>query len=377
MEFRCEKYDLSRAVSAASRAASNRSPLPVLEGVLIDAHDDIVLTGYDTITTIRSKISGEVVEPGSIVVNAKMIASIVRKLSDSEVTIKTKANNTVCIKNGSSVFNIKGLDADSFPQRSETISENVISIGQKSLKGLLEQTLFATSTDEARPILNGILIESSANEVKAVALDGFRLAASVAKLDNQPDIKIEEWPAVKFVISGKMASYLLSVLGNDGQAKLYQTQNHNVVCETETETIISSSIDGEFLNYNAVIPSDCDNTFSLNSSELRDSLERAVLISSGDGRMIPATLLYGTGDNDSHTLSIDIRSATGTFHDDIEINNAIGSLDSDYNPKFFLDVLKVIPNENILIKVNERGFCCITSENESDFLYLVLPTRRG
>ena len=175
MKFSCEKALLLGAVSTASRAVAVKSSIPALEGILIEAGEQLRLTGYNLETGIRAAVPAEIREKGSLVLSARLFGEIIRKMPD-DVVVFTSENYMVNIKCGLSEFNILGTDPEEFPELPSVEEQNGLTIGQPVLRSMIAQTLFAVSDNESRPVHTGSLFEVDESGLTVVSVDGNRLA---------------------------------------------------------------------------------------------------------------------------------------------------------------------------------------------------------
>ena len=172
MKFSCEKHVLQSAVAIASRAAASKSPNPALEGILISAGSNLCITGYDLKKGIYTHVEADVDQAGEIVVNARLFGEMIRRMPDGIVSFSADASNSVNLKCGRSEFNFIGISAEDFPEISAVDSVNNISLPQKILKSMINQTIFAVSDNEVRPIYTGTLFEINEDELTFFSVDG-------------------------------------------------------------------------------------------------------------------------------------------------------------------------------------------------------------
>ena len=184
MKFSCEKYLLQSACGIASRAAAGKSPIPALEGLLLQASDRLTVTGYDLKKGIYTQLEAEVKEQGSVVVGARLFGEMIRRLPDGIVTISTDINNNVNVKCGKSEFNFMGISPEDYPEMPVVDGVNNIALPQKILGSMINQTIFAVADNDMRPIYTGTLFDIEGEELTLVAVDGYRLAKRSEKLES-------------------------------------------------------------------------------------------------------------------------------------------------------------------------------------------------
>ena len=366
MKIVCSKDKLSNAISHAQRAVSIRSTLALLDGILFVAKEDkIKLTGYDLETGIEALLPGDIIREGSTILNARMLSEIVKKLPEDIVSIDVDEKNVATINSGNSKFKIKGMDSSDYPQLPDVDASEKVVVSQKLLRDMIGQTLFAVSTDESRPAFNGILFNSSGNNLELAAVDGFRLALRSEKVEeNLPDSKI--------LIPGKALRHIQAILADSGEVVLYKTQN-NIKFEIDDVVLVSRLIQQEFMNYSSILPESYSTAIELNTREFYEAVERANLILPSQDRRFPMSL-----EIDDKDVKITATTEVGNLNDEVSIISFEGKeIDIDFNPKYFLDAFKVIEDESVRLEFNGPvGPCVIKPIEGNAFSYLVLPLRK-
>lgn len=367
MRIICSRDKLQTAISYAQRTVSVRSTLALLDGILFVAKEDkITLTGYDLETGIENKLPGDIIKEGSIVINARMLNDIVRKLPEDIVTITTDEHHIATIESGNSKFQIKGMSSEDYPQLPEVDASDRVVIPQKLLKNMIEQTIFAVSKDESRPAFNGILFNSNEDVLELAAVDGFRLALRTETLEN-------ELPTAKILIPGKALNHVQSILAEQGDVAIYTTQNH-IKFDMGDVILISRLIQQDFMNYRGILPKSYATRIVVNTQEFYEAVDRANLILPSEDRRFPMTLNIDNND----AMKISATTDVGNLNDQVEITEFEGdSLEIDFNPRYFIDALKVIDDEMVSIEFNGPvGPSVIKPVEGNAFSYLVLPLRR-
>lgn len=367
MKLVCSKNLLNDAISMAQKAIATRSTLPILDGLLFEAEkDSLTITGYDLETGIECKVDTDVLREGKVVLNAKMIGDIVRKLPEDLVNIEVEDNFLIKITSGKAKFRIKGMEASDYPKIPIVEEAQQLEVSQKALKDMILQTIFATSTDENRPILNGIKVISEGKRLELVAIDGFRLAIRREDFEN-------ELPGMSFIVPAKAMQEVASILDpTDKPVKVYPSHNH-ILFDTGSVKLVSRLLQGDYMDYHKVVPSEVKSKIVLNAKEMLKAIDRASLVINVDQRRFPFTLKS----EDQRTLSISSQTDIGEVHEEISIELSGENVDADYNPKYFIDALRNIPDENIILEFSGTfGPCLIKPSEGENFLYLVLPLRR-
>lgn len=365
MKLVCQANEFKTAVLNCQRAVAIRSTMPILDGILIEVEDDIQMTGYDMEIGITCRVPAEVISTGRIVITAKMLSEIVRKLPDETVSIEVDAQEQVTIESGKSVFKIKGRAADTFPVVPVVEKENELSMSQKVLKNMIRQTIFAVSTDESRRNLNGALLKCEGTTIEMVAIDGFRLAL-------RREVSAVELKPMEFIIHGKALRELMSILEDDiSGITMYTTLNH-IMFNFGNVRMISRLIQGEFMSYNNLIPTTYGTIMNVKTKKLHRAIERAMLLIDTDNMRFPVNFK-----TEGSLLVVDEQTNNGNLHEEIEVELKGNNIDIDFNPSYFSDALKVIDDEQVSIHFNGQTGPCIIKPLEGDgFAYLVLPLRR-
>ena len=365
MKFSCEKALLQAAISTTSRAVSPKSSIPALEGILLEAGNDLRLTGYNLETGIRTIVPAVIREEGTLVLGARLFGEIVRKLPDDIVTFQSE-NYMVNIKCGMSEFNILGTDPEEFPELPTVEYQNSLILPQSRLKAMISQTLFAVSDNESRPIHTGSLFEVDSNGLTIVSVDGYRLALRHESID-----KKEGAETFSFVVPGAALSEVEKICSDvDEPASVTQGARH-VMFKVGDTMLVSRRLEGEFLAYRQAIPR--NNTIHVEGETraLLSSIDRVSLIIS-DKLKSPLRCVF-----DSNLLKISTKTAIGDAYDECPLSGDGGGLEIGFNNKYLMDALKAAPADKVRLELTTGVSPCVIlpTEGEENFLYMVLPVR--
>ena len=365
MKFSCEKALLQAAISTTSRAVSPKSSIPALEGILLEAGNDLRLTGYNLETGIRTIVPADIREEGTLVLGARLFGEIVRKLPDDIVTFQSE-NYMVNIKCGMSEFNILGTDPEEFPELPTVEYQNSLILPQSRLKAMISQTLFAVSDNESRPIHTGSLFEVDSNGLTIVSVDGYRLALRHEAID-----KKEGAETFSFVVPGAALSEVEKICSDvDEPASVTQGARH-VMFKVGDTMLVSRRLEGEFLAYRQAIPR--NNTIHVEGETraLLSSIDRVSLIIS-DKLKSPLRCVF-----DSNLLKISTKTAIGDAYDECPLSGDGGGLEIGFNNKYLMDALKAAPADKVRLEMTTGVSPCVIlpTEGEENFLYMVLPVR--
>ena len=363
MKFICQKNVLQEAISIAQKAVTGKSTLPVLEGLLIKAIDNkITIIGSDTDLSIETKCDAEVLEFGSIVVDAKLLGEIIRRLPNDSVEIASLENNALNISCQKSNFTLVHMNADDYPTLPQ-INENMIfGIPQGVLKKMIKRTILAVAQDETRPILTGVLFEVKDNKLNMVALDGYRLALKNEFLETDNTISA--------VIPGKTLNEISKILEDKQDiANITFTTNH-ILFNLGTTKVISRLLEGEFIKYSSIIPEEYNLKITAKRNEMLNCIERASLMAKeGNTNLIKLNI-------EEDNLIITSNSQLGKVKEELSIILQGQPLQIAFNSKYLIDVLKIMEEEEIVMEFTSSVSPCIVKNKDvDDCTYLVLPVR--
>ena len=362
MKLICSKSNLLHGVNIVSKAVPTRTTMAILECILIDASaNEIKLTANDMELGIETKIEGEIAERGIIALDAKIFSEIVRKLPDSDVVIETDSNFKTTITCKKAKFNIVGKSGDYFSYIPFIERNECISISQFTLKEVIRQTIFSIADNDNNKLMTGELFEIEENQLKVVSLDGHRISIRNIELKNNYDHK-------KVVVPGKTLQEVSKILPGSAEEEvnIFLSENH-IVFEFDDTTVVSRLIEGEYFKIEQMLSSDYDTKVKINKRELLDCIDRAtLLVKEGDKKPIIMNITDGN-------MELKINSFIGSMNEDIDITKEGKDILIGFNPKFFIDALRVIDEEEVsLYMVNPKAPCFI-KDDEGKFIYLILP----
>lgn len=362
MKLICSKSNLLQGVNIVSKAVPTRTTMAILECILIDAStDEIKLIANDMELGIETVIEGEIVENGVIALDAKIFSEIVRKLPDNEVVIDTDTSFKTVITCEKSKFNIVGKSGDDFSYLPYIERNEPISISQFTLKEVIRQTIFSIADNDNNRLMTGELFEINENQLKVVSLDGHRISIRNIELKNQYAYK-------KVVVPGKTLNEISKILPGsvDDDVTIFITDNH-IIFEFMDTTVVSRLIEGEYFKIEQMLSSDYETKVRINKRELLNCIDRAtLLVKEGDKKPIIMDIQDGV-------MELKINSFIGSMNEDIDIEKTGKDILIGFNPKFFIDALRVIDEEEVsLYMVNPKAPCFIR-DDDNQFIYLILP----
>lgn len=362
MKIIFNKSNLIKAVNTVLKAVPSRTTMPILECILIDATtNEIKFTANDMELGIETLVEGDIIEKGKIAIDAKIFSDIVRKLPDNEITIESDSNFITTITCEKAKFNIPAKSGEDFSYLPYIEKDKSITLSQFSLKEVIRQTIFSIADNDNNKIMTGELFEVSNNELKVVSLDGHRISVRKIELNSQ-------YEDIKVIVPGKTLIEVSKILSDDNEkdVNIFFTNNH-ILFEFDNTLVVSRLIEGEYFKINQMISNNYETKVTINKKEFFDSIDRStLLIKEGDKKPIIVNITDGS-------MELKINSAMGSMNEDIDIQKEGKDIMIGFNPKFLIDALRVIDDENINIYLVNPKFPCIIKDDKERYIYLILP----
>ncbi len=365
MKFTCNTKQLSDACSNVMRAVSTKVTIPTIEGILIECGSDTLsLTGYDFEFGINTTLEANVVEPGAIVINAKVISDIIRKLPEGNVTFDI-SGTSVSIISGAAQYSIMGIDADDYPELPSVSGGYPLFLNEAVLQSMISQTLFAVADNESsKPVHTGLKFELTQNQLRLVGVDGYRLAVrtETVKYDGED---------ISFIVPKKTIREIIKLMGTDNEKNVsVSVGKRHIVFDIDNYSVISRLLDGDFLDYNAAIPKTATTTVLINTNDAIDCIERTLPVIENDKKN-PIRCLF---DNDE--MRVSTVSSLGRVVDYTHANVSGDRVEIGFNSKFILDALRASDTDQVRIELNSAvSPAKVMPVNDDSFLFLVLPMR--
>lgn len=362
MKLVCNKANLLNGVQIVSKAVPNKTTMSILECILVDAsQNEIKLTANDMELGIETTIEGNILEKGIIALDAKIFLEIVRKLPDNEITIETDASYKTTITCEKSKFNIIGKSGEDFSYLPSIERNDSVVISQFTLKEVIRQTIFSIADNDNNKLMTGELFDISENEMKVVSLDGHRISIRKIDLKNSYEPK-------KVVVPGKTLNEISKILpgDTDKDVNIFFTPKH-ILFEFENTVVVSRLIEGEYFKIDQMLSSDYETKVKINKKELLNCIDRAtLLIKEGDKKPIIINIKDGS-------MELKMNSIVGSMNEDIDIEKIGKDMMIGFNPKFLIDALRVIEDEDIDIYLVNPKAPCFIRERYEKYIYLILP----
>jgi len=360
MKIKILKQNCLKNIQNVQNVISSRSSLPILSNILIEAEKNnrVTLIATDLDIGILSTFETEVEEEGSITIPAKRFSDIIKELPDEDILISTMKNNSMSIKCSKSFFKIIGLPKEDFPKLPTFKEEPSVTIKQAVLKKMLGLTHFSMSHDDTRYVLNGASFLFKNNKLIIVATDGKRLSFVKEAIEKDGVNKT-------IIVPSKTVYELSRILEEEGDVKIIFSENQ-VKFELKNITIISRLIEGDFPNYEQVIPKEAQEKVIVNRDMFLLGIKRAALLTTQDSQSVKLDILKNKIVVSKSSPNI------GEAREEIDTTYQGAEISVGFNPDYIIDVLKVIPKDEIELEITAPDKPAVI-RIEDRFLYLVLP----
>ena len=367
MKFECRRDELSEAVGNVQKAVSTKSNVPILEGIMISvAHDSVVLYGSDNEIGIECTLSAMVEQIGETVIKAAIFGDIIRNLPGDTVIVETLDDGKIRIASGDAFFVLYVVQTDVFPSFPKVERKGMYTIDQHVLKKMFSQTSFAISTDDSRKVMTGLLLESDDNDLRAVAVDGFRIA-----LRKQP---VEQGDhAIKMIIPARTVSELIKIIPSTiGELRLFDGKNQAVI-EFGNCRVFTRIIEGEFFNYRYILPNEYMTQVIVRRHDFLEAVERAALIINTELIRRHPVVIKVSSEN---YINVHALSDVGNTENEIHVEMEGEPIEVAFNPRFIIETLRAIDDEMVVVRFTTRvGQCVIRPVNNDGYTYLILPVK--
>lgn len=362
MKINLLRTDLAEAVNNVSRAVSNKSSIPALEGILLKAYGSkLSISGYDLEIGITTNIDATIQEQGEVVVSSKLFSEIVRKLPEEVVCIETDDRMITYITSGQADYQIVGMSSVEYPDLPSFEENENIEIKGNILRDMIRSTVYAVSDNNAKPIYTGSLFDISDKTFKIVAIDGYRMA--IRKEDIDSDVNSQ------FVVPGKTQHEILKLINDDENVKISVGQRH-ILFNIEEYSVISRLIEGTFLDYNSTIPKTSKTEVVINTRSLISSVDRMALLNN-DKIQSPVRCNFT-----SDEIHLSCTSAVGKANDKIVTTVMGEDVEIGFNNKYLLDALRNVDTDEVKMTLNgSLSPMIITPVKGDSFVSLVVPMR--
>ena len=365
MRFTCEKSFLLQGLNIAGRTVAQKSNLSVIEGILCKAGHDLSLTGYNMETAITYSVEADIADPGECILPAKLFGDIIRRLPEGPVTVVVDDSYKISIRAGYASFTISAESAEDYPELPDVNTGRAIQIPQNKLKELIGGTIFAVSENQGRPVHTGVKFEVTDDSITAVAVDGFRLARRTYHPEGGTGRELS------FVVPAAGLKEVEKILTDSDENAAFTLGPKHILFQIGGATLVCRLLEGEFLDWRRVVPTNCPVKLVANVSDLQSSVERVGLIVSEKYKS-PVRCVFG-----SQVLQMRTNTTIGAAEDRCAIAGDGKELEIGFNVRYLADALRVIPSDEVVLELT-NGLSPIVltpAEKKYDYSYMVLPVR--
>ena len=366
MKILCEKNTLQTAAANVSRAAASKSPVPAMEGILFEARQgNLKLTAFDSKIGMYTFMEADIQQEGSVVLPARFLVDLLRRLPDGMMSIESDENLSVSIRCGRTEFHLIGLDPDSFPELNVVNPRQTIRIPEGLLKSMINQTVFAVSTSDSRPLYMGVLFEVGAEELTMVAIDGYRMAK------RNEEIESGGMEPCSFIIPGTSLNEVERLCAADGKDEVVIALGDKHASFSVGNTVlITRRLEGEFMNYRKSIPTSFRYEIIVEREEMIRVIDRVSLVIK-EKQNSPVKMIVGEG-----LLQFFCTTSFGHAEDVCICEGSGEGMRIGFNDRYFMDALKAANEEKLRISMNTPTAPIIIEAAEGgQYLYMVLPVR--
>lgn len=368
MQFRILRTELLNALTKVSRAVSSKSPLPVLTGIKFNlTNDELILTGSDSDITIETRIEKnekklEIKESGAIVLNGHYISEIVRKIESEFIDIEIIDGTLTRIKGERSEFNLNGIKSIDYPKIDLTKRGENFKLDSLILKTIINQTVFATTDKETRPILTGVNFRAIGGELSCIATDSYRLAKKI--------VQVDEGLRFNITIPAKSLNEISKIIEKVEDIDIY-VSDRKILFALDNIVIQTRLIDGAFPDTSRLIPTDFSYDLCVDSKDILSAIDRASLLASDSNNIVKLTM------NNENVMISSKSQEIGSVEEDLSSSFFQGEpLNISFSSKYVSEAIRAIsqPKIKILFTGDMKPFIIKSDEDES-LLQLVLPVR--
>ena len=362
MKIICTKSNLVKGVSIVSKAVPSKTTMPILECILIDATTDIIkLTANDMELGIETVVEGDIIEKGVVAIEAKLFSEIVRKLPDNEVIIECDDNLQTTIICEKAKFNLSSKSGEDFSYLPYVERNEMITISQFTLKEIIRQTIFSIADNDSNKMMSGELFQIQDNMLKVVSLDGHRISIRKTELKDY-------YKSRKVVVPGKTLTEISKILSGEVESEVnISFTNNHIVFEFDNTVVVSRLIEGEYFKIDQMLSNDYETKLKINKKEFLNCIDRAtLLVKEGDKKPIIINIL-------DDVMELKIKSQIGSMNEEIMISKEGKDLLIGFNPKFLIDALRVIDEEEVTLYLMNPKAPCFIKDDKEEYIYLILP----
>jgi DNA polymerase-3 subunit beta len=365
MQFEVAKNLLLKAISNVNGAVEKKNTIPVLQNIKIDAKDDkVVLSATDMDILITSDFQSDMKTSGSTTVPAQMFFDIVRKIPDGNIMISQESPTILQIKSGKSKYSLPCIDASEFPNLSEGELSEEVAVEADKLTKMIDKTRFAISNDETRYYLNGLYLQAiqkdSAFELRTVATDGHRLALSFLVTDLKAPFGV--------ILPKKSVAEIRRIIDGSKSIKI-AVSRVKIKVVTDNTTIVSKLIDGEFPDYDKVLPKNNTQIAVINKKIFFDCIDRVSTVATDKHRSVKLTVENGK-------MNLQVSTNDGSFaYEEMDVNYSGDKIETGFNSRYLMDIVGQIDKEELLMRFKDSASPAIIEAKDMTSVFVIMPVR--
>jgi DNA polymerase-3 subunit beta len=368
MQFEITKQTLLKAIASVNGAVEKKNTIPVLQNIKIEAKaDKVVLLATDMDILVTSAFEADMKKGGTTTVPAQMFFDIVRKIPDnSQIMISQESPTILQIKSGKSKYSLPCIDAAEFPNLSEGELGEEVEIEADKFAKMIDKTRFAISNDETRYYLNGLYLQAMATqgngfELRTVATDGHRLALSLLSSDNFKT-------AFGVIIPKKSVAEIRRIIDGVKTLKL-SVSRVKIKITTDQTMIVSKLIDGEFPDYDKVLPKNNTQIAVINKKIFFDSVDRVSTVATDKHRSIKLTVENGK-------MNLQVSTSDGSFaYEELDVNYSGERIETGFNSRYLMDIIGQIDKDELLMRFKDSVSPAIIEAKEMNSVFVIMPVR--
>lgn len=362
MKAICSSKDLHEGVQTVSRAVAGRSALPILNNVLIKTEDEkLRLMSFDLEMGIECSIPATIEEEGALTVPARVLGEFLTTLPSSDLVLSVDEQNAVNVKCEKSDYTILGLPPEEFPALPEVPDEHSFEISQAALKDMVKQVIFCVSPDESRAILTGILLILNGDEMRLVGSDGHRLALRNSQVSNATG-------EATAIVPGRALGEVGRMLEDEDTGVNISIAENQIKFQINGTSIVSRLIEGQFPNYERIIPQQTEKKLTMPADALLSTVRRASIVARENANRV---ILRTEGDRMTVTAE---SGDVGKAYDELEIVKEGGDIEIAFNAKYLMEYLSVVDTEGIAMELSgPLSAGLIKQVGKDDYIYVVMP----
>ena len=362
MKFTCNKNDLGSAIAHVLKAVSPKSPVPVMEGICIQTQENqIILTGYNLEIGIRTSVPAECDAEVTFVLNAKLFSEMTRRMSGEEITLEIDDMFNASLVSENTKYQLSAMSAEEFPELPVVESMAKTTVSQQMLRSMIQESSFAASVKEDKPILTGELFESSEGTFYIVAMDRYRLALRQEQIQDMEDFH--------FVVPKKALNELINMMKDDAEQPCeFYTNGKHIVFSVNGFELFARLLEGQFHNFRASIPAESKTTVIVYKKDIMACAERCSLLID-DKNKAPMRCAFADG-----YLEISCKTAIGAVHDRIPADISGDSLTIGFSNKYLSEALRSCQCDKLRFQMSgSNKVIKITPVEDESFIYLIMP----